>query len=100
MIPPISREGLFFFIGHNMQTIIALISFTKEVKPMTRVNVRVKSVHFNVTKENDAAMLKHIGRKNFSRYIKKLILEDLSRKKEQQNQPAIKQNGGINFKLD
>ena len=66
---------------------------------MTRANVRVKSVHFNVTKENDAALLKHIGRKNFSRYVKKLILEDLSRKKEQQNQP-IKQNGGINFKLD
>ncbi|MED3563955.1 hypothetical protein [Bacillus xiapuensis] len=69
---------------------------------MARGNAKVKSVHFNITKESDQMMLKHIGRKNFSRYIKKLILEDIQRKKELSNQQPIKQSkgGGISFKLD
>lgn len=66
---------------------------------MTRENVRVKSVHFNITKADDVKLLKHIGKKSFSRYVKKLIQEDLSRKKVQQNQPVIKQSGGISYKL-
>lgn len=65
---------------------------------MARENVRVKSVHFNTKKSDDELMLKAIGRKNFSRYVKKLIKEDIERKKGLQ-QP-IKQSGGIEFKLE
>lgn len=65
---------------------------------MARENVRVKSVHFNITKENDMITLKSIGKKNFSKYVKKLILEDIERKKElSKQQPHIKQNGGIKY---
>ena len=67
---------------------------------MPRENVRVKSVHFNITKPDDALMLRSIGRKNFSKYVKKLIKEDIERKKEHSNQKVIKQSGGIKFTLD
>lgn len=62
-----------------------------------RENVRVKSVHFNI--KNDAELLKAIGRKNFSKYVKQLIKADIERKKELPKQPIIKQSGGIHFKL-
>ncbi|MGZ4161942.1 MAG: hypothetical protein ACXVNF_14260 [Neobacillus sp.] len=67
---------------------------------MPRENVKVKSVHFNTNKPDDALMLKSIGRKNFSRYVKKLIKEDISRKAEEPKQTVIKQTGGIHFELD
>lgn len=65
---------------------------------MPRQNAKVKSVHFNITNEDDERMLKAIGRKNFSKYVKELILADLN-KKELPKQP-IKQNGGIKFVLE
>lgn len=61
-----------------------------------RENVRVKSVHFNI--KNDQELIKSIGKKNFSRYVKELIKADVERKKELPKQP-IKQSGGIHFKL-
>lgn len=48
-----------------------------------------KSVSFNKTKEEDVKRLKHIARKNFSKYIKKLIDEDIE-KKVKQNQSENK----------
>jgi hypothetical protein len=44
-------------------------------------------------------MLKAIGKRNFSRYVKQLIKADIERKKELPQQP-IKQSGGIKFVLE
>ncbi|UGB31724.1 hypothetical protein [Metabacillus sp. B2-18] len=49
----------------------------------------VKSVHFNLKNENDSKINKHIARRNFSGYVKKLILEDI--KKKEVEKGAIKQ---------
>jgi hypothetical protein len=62
-----------------------------------RENVRVKSVHFNI--KTDEELLKTLGRRNFSKYVKQLIKGDIQRKKELQKQP-IKQSGGIKFTLE
>lgn len=67
---------------------------------MARENVRVKSVHFNIKKEDDEKILKSMGKRNFSKYVKKLIKEDIERKKELPSQPVKSQNGGIVFKLE
>jgi hypothetical protein len=40
-------------------------------------NKVIKSVSFNLTVSDDAEMLKHVKRRNFSGYVKKLILQDL-----------------------
>lgn len=45
-------------------------------------NKIIKSVSFNITNEQDQLMLKAIKRRNFSGYVKKLILEDLAKGKE------------------
>jgi hypothetical protein len=82
-----------------------------------------KSVSFNEKNETDKAILKHVARRNFSGYVKKLILEDMKvredkKKKEsevkevksspEQNKPllninpksrGISVNSGINLKL-
>lgn len=58
-----------------------------------RENVRVKSVHFNI--KNDEELLKHIGKRNFSKYMKQLIKEELERKKEPPKQPV--QKGGVKY---
>ncbi|MCM3413495.1 hypothetical protein [Metabacillus litoralis] len=46
------------------------------------VNKVVKAVSFNPTKEDDSIMLKHIKRRNFSGYVKKLIMRDIKEKEE------------------
>jgi hypothetical protein len=66
---------------------------------MPRQNARVKSVHFNITNIEDEKLLKAIGRRNFSKYVKELIKADVERKKELPKQ-SIKQSGGIHFKLE
>lgn len=43
-------------------------------------NKVIKPVSFNITKEQDNQMLKHVKRKNFSGYVKKLILADMESK--------------------
>lgn len=58
---------------------------------MVRDNVRVKSVHFNI--KTDEELLKSIGKKNFSKYVKQLIKEDAERKKELPKQSK----GGIKY---
>lgn len=65
-------------------------------------NKVIKPVSFNKTKEEDRRMLKHLQKRNFSGYVKKLILSEIE-KKEQQKKVAdaqpIKMSGGIKFKL-
>lgn len=39
-----------------------------------------KSVHFNLKNERDLKINKYIARRNFSGYVKKLILEDMKKK--------------------
>jgi predicted transglutaminase-like protease len=41
-----------------------------------------KSVSFNEKNETDKAILKHVARRNFSGYVKKLILEDMKVKEK------------------
>lgn len=78
-----------------------------------------KPVAFNKTKEDDQKILKHVSRKNFSGYVKKLILADMSKEEKgpfpvkekkpiklsvsdrlaaaKQTQPKIfRPNGGVN----
>jgi hypothetical protein len=62
---------------------------------MPRENARVKSVHFNITNEEDTKMLKAVGRRNFSKYVKELIKADIQKK--ELHKQSIKQNGGIKY---
>ena len=65
-------------------------------------NKVIKPVSFNKTKDDDKKMLKHLSKRNFSGYVKRLILADIEKreqeKKAAESQP-IKMNGGIKFKL-
>jgi hypothetical protein len=63
------------------------------VEYMPRANAKVKSVHFNITVEEDLKILQAIGKRNFSKYVKELIQADI--KKNGQPKPA--QRGGIKY---
>jgi hypothetical protein len=43
-------------------------------------NKIIKSVSFNVTNEDDKKMLKHLKKRNFSGYVKKLIMKEIELK--------------------
>jgi hypothetical protein len=60
---------------------------------MPRPNAKVKSVHFNITVQEDNEMLQHIGNRNFSKYVKELIKGDM--KKGLHRQPSTR--GGIKY---
>jgi len=62
-----------------------------------REHVKVKSVHFNTKREEDSQLLKGIGRRNFSKYVKQLIKED--QKKKELPKQLKSQNGEIKFNL-
>lgn len=49
-------------------------------------NKVIKSVSFNVTNEDDTKMLKHFSRRNFSGYVKKLIMEDMKLREQEKTQ--------------
>jgi hypothetical protein len=53
----------------------------------------VKPVSFNITKEDDAKMLKQLEGKNFSGYVKELIKADLI-KRESEFKIVQKTTGG------
>lgn len=42
-----------------------------------------KSVCLNEKNEKDKKILKHVSRRNFSGYVKKLILEDIKKREEE-----------------
>lgn len=46
---------------------------------------KVKSISFNDEIAEEKEMLKHFRRRNFSKYVKKLIREDIARKKAEIN---------------
>lgn len=46
----------------------------------------IKTTSFNDRNPNEAAMLKHVKRKNYSGYVKRLIWEDMQRKDAQPDQ--------------
>jgi hypothetical protein len=54
-------------------------------------NKRIKSISFNVKNEDDREILKHISRRNFSGYVKKLILSDIKQKEENKKQNNLPQ---------
>jgi hypothetical protein len=45
-------------------------------------NKIIKSVSFNVTNSDDKKMLDHLKRRNFSGYVKKLIMREIDTKNE------------------
>ena len=47
-------------------------------------NKIIKSVSFNVTNEDDKKMLKHLKKRNFSGYVKKLIMKEIELKNEKE----------------
>jgi hypothetical protein len=51
------------------------------VKNMSKNKV-IKSVAFNITVEDDVKILKAVKRRNFSGYVKKLILADINHKEQ------------------
>jgi hypothetical protein len=66
-------------------------------------NKVIKSVGFNVTNEDDKTILAAVGEKNFSAYVKELILADLRGNKSEYNGPLrvikITEQGGIKITL-
>jgi hypothetical protein len=48
-----------------------------------------KSVSFNEKNETDLAILKHVARRNFSGYVKKLITEDMKRKEDKKKKEEL-----------
>lgn len=52
-------------------------------------NKIIKSVSLNVTNEKDKEILNHVKRRNFSGYVKKLILADIEARKgeKRENEP-------------
>jgi hypothetical protein len=45
-------------------------------------NKEIKSVAFNKANPEDQLLLKHVSKRNFSGYIKKLILDDMKKQDE------------------
>lgn len=74
-------------------------------------NKIIKSVSLNITVAEDQLILKHIKRRNFSGYVKKLILADIEQRKgvKPQNEAVeavkkdmktdIKIGDGVNLKI-
>jgi hypothetical protein len=60
-----------------------------------------KSVSFNEKNETDKAILKHVARRNFSGYVKKLILDDMKAredKKKKEEMEKIKNKPPLTIK--
>lgn len=57
-------------------------------------NKWVRSISFNRTNPRDLERLKLIGKKSFSRYIKKLLDEEIKRQTKQPQQPKEIQISG------
>lgn len=51
----------------------------------------IKSVSLNEKNEKDKKIIKHIARRNFSGYVKKLILEDIEKKEVEKESKKIPQ---------
>jgi hypothetical protein len=79
------HEGAFFMLFFRCttyQTVLPIISLSIVISPkggkhMSKTKFP-KSVSFNLKNEDDKKILKHISRRNFSGYVKKLILADIN----------------------
>ena len=81
------------------KAVLPLIPFGVGGRNMSK-NKFPKSVSFNLKNENDQAILEHVKRRNFSGYVKKLILADMgkghievpdaSQEEQQQQSPLSK----------
>lgn len=49
-------------------------------------NKVIKPVSFNTSKPDEADLLKHVSRRNFSGYVKKLIAADILHRKQEKAQ--------------
>jgi hypothetical protein len=58
-------------------------------------NKVIKSVGFNVTNEQDQALLEHLKELNFSPYVKELILADIQKRNQALKIVKKSENGGI-----
>lgn len=61
-------------------------------------NKVVKPTSYNKTNEEDRRILKHVEKRNYNAYVKKLILEDMNKNQEEKKkevntkkEPVIKQ---------
>jgi hypothetical protein len=54
-------------------------------------NKFVKSVSFNITNKDDEIILKAVKRRNFSGYVKKLIMADIQAKQLAKDPEAVEQ---------
>jgi hypothetical protein len=57
----------------------------------------VKNVAFNDAKEEDVKILSFIGSRNFSGYVKSLILEDMAKQHRPMRIVQRSMNGGIKY---
>lgn len=51
---------------------------------------RVKSVAFNVKNQEEKYLWKHVSRRNFSGYVKRLIAEDIRRREESKKPQQVR----------
>jgi hypothetical protein len=62
---------------------------------MSSKNKVVKSIAFNITKEEDKKILEFVENLNFGGYVKGLILEDIAKRNQPLKIVTKSQNGGI-----
>jgi hypothetical protein len=58
-------------------------------------NKVIKSVGFNITNDQDQAILEHLKEVNFSPYVKELILADIQKRNQALKIVQKSANGGI-----
>jgi hypothetical protein len=75
-----------FFIFCNKNNHIAHIVLMKGDDCMAEKNRFSKPVAFNKNKPEDQKILKHVSRRNFSRYVKQLIMADIKAKEQEKAQ--------------
>lgn len=59
----------------------------------------VKSVSFNAKNPDEAEMIKMFKRRSFSKYVKKLIRDDIKRQKEMEQPKQLKKPNSTNQTL-
>jgi hypothetical protein len=52
----------------------------------SKVSKKVKSISLNDKNAEEKEMIKHLGKKNFSKYVKRLIREDMKKKAAERNE--------------
>lgn len=66
---------------------------------MTAANRFSKPVAFNRTRADDQKILKHVARRNFSGYVKKLILADIAAKESTKTERKTERKKDVEIKI-